>query len=418
MIIKNFKQLATNQLRKEALLIMEMGLRAVNTQKAIFGKVRLQNNNIFIENEKYNLAKFKRIFFVGIGKSALEGAKAIEKILKNKITAGIALDVKRGKLKKIKSLIGTHPFPSKQNILATKKIVDLLKKAGKNDLVIAVISGGGSALLCSLPKATCEEEALITQILYEKGAPIEEINTLRKHISDIKGGQLAKLAYPASIISLIFSDAPGCSLDVVASGPTIKDPTTIKDALKIIKKYKLPKIELFETPKNNKYFKNVKNILMLCNVDALNAMHKIAMNLGYKAKICGNCSVGEARDVGKNLVKEIKLNEVLLGGGETTVSVKGPGKGGRNQELVLGSLKYIKNNVVIASANSDGIDNTEAAGAIADSETLEKAEKLNLDFRKYLQINDSYHFFKKLDDLIITGPTGTNVADLMVVLRR
>lgn len=421
MIIKNFKELATNQLRKDALLIMEIGLRAINTQKIIFNKVKIQKNNLIIENEKFNLNKFKRIFFIGIGKAALESAKAIEKILKNKITKGIALDVKKGKLKKIKSLTGSHPFPTKQNILATKKIIEILKKAEKDDLIISVISGGGSALLCSLPKATCEEESLLTQILYEKGASIEEINTIRKHISDIKGGNFAKLAYPAHIISLIFSDTPGCALDTVASGPTIKDPTTIKDAQKLIEKYKLPKIDLFETPKNNKYFKKVKNILVVCNLDALNVMHRIALNLGYKAKICGNCLNNEAKLIGKNLIKQIKPNEALLAGGETFVYVKGNGKGGRNQELVLGALRALKEKegVVILSVNSDGIDNTDAAGAIADIETIEKAKKFNLDFKKYLDNNDSYNFFKKTDDLVFTGgPTGTNIADLIVVLRK
>lgn len=418
MIIKNFKQLATNQLRKDSLLIMETGLRAINTQKVILNKIKFQNNNLIIENEKYNLDKFKRIFFIGIGKAALESAKAIEKILKNKITEGIVLDIKKARLKKIQSIKGDHPFPSKKNILATKKIIKILRKAKKDDLVIAVISGGGSALMCSLPKATCEEESLLVQNLYEKKATIEEINTIRKHISDIKGGNFAKIAYPAHIISLIFSDAPGCSLDIVASGPTVKDPTTTKDALKIIKKYNLPKLELFETPKNNKYFKKVKNILILCNLDALNAMYKIALNLGYKAKILGNYLSGEAKSIGRKLSREIKQNEAILAGGESVVNIKGSGKGGRNQELVLGALKSLKENSVILSVNSDGIDNTDAAGAIADSETLEKAKKFDLNSKKYLDNNDSYNFFKKTNDLIFTGPTGTNVADLIVVLRR
>lgn len=418
MLIKNFKQLATTELREAALLIAKAGLQAVDTQAVIEEKVKLAGGALNVSGQQFNLKKFRRIFFVGVGKAALSSAQALEKILGSRLTQGIALDIKKGKLKHIESLAGDHPFPSQRNIAAASKIKKLLSGLKKNDLIITAISGGGSALLCSLPKATCQEETLITNVLFERGADIEEINTLRKHISDLKGGGLAKLVYPATIISLIFSDTPGCGLDTVASGPTVFDTTTIVDAQKIIKKYSLPKLDLFETPKDKKYFKNVYNFLLLCNMDALRAMFAKATELGFKAKVCGNCLSGEAREVGRHLAHLPKAGEAIIGGGETVVHIKGTGKGGRNQELVLGTMGYLPANTVIISLASDGRDNTDAAGAIADDQSLRKARHSKLDPKKFLANNDSYHFFEKTGDLIFTGPTGTNVSDLMVVVRR
>jgi len=418
MLIKNFKQLATTSLRRSVLLIAEAGLQAIDTRAVIEEKVKLEQDILNVSGQQFDLKKFRRIFFVGIGKAALNSAQALEKILGQRITQGIALDIKKGKLKYIESLAGDHPFPSQRNVAVADKIKKMLGGLKKNDLVITAISGGGSALLCSLPKATCQEETLITNLLFERGANIEEINILRKHISDLKGGGLAKLAYPATIVSLIFSDTPGCGLDTVASGPTVFDTTTIVDARKIIKKYSLPKLDLFETPKDQKYFKNVHNFLLLCNMDALRAMFAKATELGFKAKVCGNCLSGEAREVGRHLARLSKVGEAIIGGGETIVRIKGTGKGGRNQEVVLGAIEHLPPQTVIISIASDGKDNTDAAGAIADDLSPKKARRLKLDPKKFLVNNDSYHFFEKTRDLIFTGPTGTNVSDLMIVLRK
>lgn len=416
--IKNKKTLIRNsELRKHALLILEAGLQAIDPKLAVREKVRVQNGVLLCGTARIKLGAFKRIFFVGIGKAALSTAQGIEAVFGDLLTGGICLDIRTGPLKHIRSIAGTHPYPSKKNVQATDEIKRMVSGLKKDDLVIAAITGGGSALLCSAPEMTCEEEVDVIRRCFQAGATIEELNTLRKHISDIRGGGLARLAYPATVVSLIISDTPGCSMDMVASGPTLFDPTTVKDAKRIQKKYLLPLFSLFETPKDKKYFSRVYNTLLLCNMDALNAMHHQALSLGYKTKVLGSALSGEARTVFQRYAQDINAHEVYIGGGETTVTVRANGKGGRNQEVVLGALPFLKNGMAVASINSDGLDNTDAAGAIADDQTPSRAKKMSYNPRAYLARNDSYHFFEKLDDLIRTGPTGTNVSDLFVLLR-
>ncbi|MBI4600270.1 DUF4147 domain-containing protein [Candidatus Uhrbacteria bacterium] len=418
MHIKNTRTLIKgSELRKHVLLILESGLQAIDPKAAVQEKMMIRNNAVFCGNARIDLRKFRRIFFVGIGKAALSTAQGVEAVFGDRITDGIALDIRTGPLKYMRSIAGTHPFPSKKNIRATEEIKTMVSELKKDDLVIAAITGGGSALLCSAPEMTCEEEVAVVRRCFAAGATIEELNTLRKHISDIRGGGLARLAYPATILSLIISDTPGCSMDMVASGPTLYDPTTVKDAQNIQKKYTLPKFSLFETPKEKKYFSHVVNTLLLCNMDALNAMHHQALSLGYKAKVLGSALSGEARTVVHRYAQDIHPCEVLIGGGETTVTLRGKGIGARNQEVVLGALPFLGKGMVVASINSDGLDNTDAAGAIADHETRIRAKKIACAPREYLARNDSYYFFEKLDDLIRTGPTGTNVSDLFVLLR-
>ncbi|MDP2630507.1 MAG: DUF4147 domain-containing protein [Candidatus Uhrbacteria bacterium] len=418
MHVKNTKALIRGSVaRKNALLILEAGLQAIDPMVAVQEKVVIKNNVLLCGNARIDLRKFKRIFFVGIGKAALSTARGVEVTLGDLLTDGIALDIRTGPLKHIRSIAGTHPFPSEKNIRATQEIKAMISGLKKDDLVITAITGGGSALLCSAPEMTCEEEIDVVHRCFAAGATIEELNTLRKHISDIRGGGLARIAYPATILSLIISDTPGCSMDMVASGPTLYDPTTVKDARAIQKKYALPQFSLFETPKEKKYFSRVYNTLLLCNMDALNAMHHQALSLGYKAKVLGSALSGEARTVVHRYAQDIGVREVLIGGGETTVTIRGKGTGGRNQEVVLGALPFLDKGMVVASINSDGLDNTDAAGAIADHETRIRAKKIVCAPREYLTRNDSYHFFEKLDDLIRTGHTGTNVSDLFVLLR-
>jgi glycerate 2-kinase len=340
---------------------------------------------------------------------------------------------------------GTHPLPSRKNFLFTKKIVERFQgRLTKDDLVIVLVCGGGSAMLV-YPKINLKKYIQVNQELLKSGANIYEINTIRKHLDLVKGGGLLKIIYPAKVISFIFSDVPGNDLSFIASGPTVKDKTEIADALKIIKKYKLKSIrkeDLIETPKEEKYFKNVKNILALSNLTALRAMKEKAESLGLKAKILTDNLKGDVKEVAKFLFQEIKRSKekVLIVGGETTVKVKGKGKGGRNQELVLWFLKYTdlygsktdntdnknprssaldpcKSAYLIISINSDGWDNTEFAGAIGDKLTLEKAEKLKLDIDKFLENNDSFHFFEKTKDGIITGRLPVNVSDLIILYR-
>jgi len=282
------------------------------------------------------------------------------------------------------------------------------------------------------PNIPLKKYIQVNQELLKSGANIYEMNTIRKHLDLVKGGGLLKILYPAKVISFIFSDVPGNDLSFIASGPTVKDKTNITDALRIIKKYKLKSVrkeDLIETPKEEKYFKNVKNILALSNLTALRAMKEKAESLGLKAKILTDNLKGDVKEVAKFLFQEIKRSKekVLIVGGETTVKVKGKGKGGRNQELVLWFLKtqtyayltqtYEDPNFIIISINSDGWDNTEFAGAIGDKLTLEKAEKLKLDIDKFLENNDSFHFFEKTKDGIITGRLPVNVSDLIILYR-
>ncbi|MGC9046924.1 MAG: glycerate kinase type-2 family protein [Minisyncoccia bacterium] len=423
--IKNFDALALTQVRKDVLAIIEQGLEAIDTANIISQFLTLKNNVITIANKQFNIFDFRKIIVCAVGKCALEGAKAIENILGDFITDGIAFYIgeKNINLKKIEKVNGTHPYPSNENINGSKKLVEKLSNLTEKDLVIFLISGGGSALLYLPPKGDAQLETEIFKRLTSQGANILELNTLRKHLSLVRGGFLAKYIYPAKAISLIFSDVIGNDLSFIASGPTVKDTTTVSDALNIIKKYNIndlitDKLELIETPKDDFYFKNILNILAVSNENALNAMESKAKNLGYNVEIVSKSIVGEAREIGIKILNDLRLKPsktVLLYGGETTVTIKGTGKGGRNQELVLSALRYIPDDVVIAAFGSDGHDNGRYAGALCDKITKESSKNLNLD--DFLQNNNSTEFFEKVGDYILTGDTGSNVSDLMIGIK-
>ncbi|MFH1402050.1 MAG: DUF4147 domain-containing protein [Patescibacteria group bacterium] len=428
-IIKNIKDLATNSFRQDALDILEAGYQAVLTDKIILKNVSLQEDVLKIKNKKYNLKKYKKIFFIAIGKCANQSARIFENILGDKITDGVVLDVKKDKFKKLKSKVGSHPLPSKENILATKSIVEILEKAGKNDLILTIVSGGGSALLCA-PVMGVDDESLkkITQSLMVKGATIGEINIVRKHLSQIKGGQFAQLAYPAKLVSLIFSDVPGDNISMIASGPTVMDETTKEDAQIVLESYfGLEQISigkemisfLKETPKEQKYFQEVDNILLVTNNVALEEMQKKAEDLGYDAYIETTDLQGEAKELsGKLLSENILPKSCHIWGGEMTTQVNGKGEGGRNQEFVLGAVAKLPENTLIAAVASDGWDNTDAAGALADDILLDKINETGIDSEEYLLNNDSYNFFKKMGTQIKTGKTGINVADFYLILKK
>ncbi len=341
--------------------------------------------------------------------------------MRDKISGGVVIDLKKGKFKKIKSYLGSHPFPSNLNVKATGQVVALLKQATAQDLIITVVSGGGSALLCWPHVVKVSKLVYLTKQLMKKGATIQELNTVRKHLSEIQGGQLAKMAGPATMISLIFSDVPGDAIDMVASGPTVLDQTTVNDAKNILKKYDLlgsvPEEAIIETPKDANVFRKVQNVLVVSNSIAVRAMVKKGKELGYKAKVFSTALTGEAREVGKILAAKVKDGEMLISGGETTVTVRGGGKGGRNQELALGALSSITENSLVVSVNSDGRDNSLVAGALVDSLTKKRAQKLKLDPENYLKQNNSFMFFKKASGHILTGNTGINIADLVIATR-
>lgn len=431
MNIVNFKNLAKNSLRKKALLIAEAGYEAIDIKKIVQKEIAIHKEILNIKGQRINLSDFGGVFLVGIGKGSAIASVELAKILKGKLTKGIAIDVIKPKLEirnlKLEILTGTHPLPSKQNINATQKIIKLAKGLKKDDLFITFICGGGSALACA-NKKELRGEILATKKLTGAGANIIELNTVRKHLPGIKGGDLAKMAYPATIISLIASDVLGNDLSMVASGLTVFDKTTKKDAERIIKKY-LHKSTLIraltETPKDKKYFRKVKNFLFVSNQEPIGAMVKKAKKLGLAPKIYSLKLKGEAKNSLRPIIKKIRRGQIILAAGETTVTLKSPiansqfqklGKGGRNMEAVLGAIPQTKNLVVLSFA-SDGRDNTEAAGAIADSSTIIKAQKSKLNPQEYLDRHDSFNFFKKTGDLIFAQQKTFNVSDLMIILK-
>jgi len=425
MIIKNKDDLKQNDLRSHALTIFEAGLESVSTKNAIKSNISLEGDVLSVHSKKYQLHPEGKIIIIAVGKCALDAGQVLEEVLGDKVSGGGVLDIRESKLGKLKVFKGTHPFPSNDNALATRELISMLPGLDPKDTVIFVISGGGSTLLCNPQKITCGDEADLLDSLFKGGATIYEINTLRKHLSLARGGQLAKYAYPAQVISLIFSDVPGDDIAVVASGPTIKDRSTIDDARQIIEKYDLDaKIHnlldiLIETPKEDKYFERVDNILLVSNSTALRAMEHCAAGLGYEAHIVNNKLTGEAREVGKEIsynIAQHKKPTVLLYGGETTVTIAGQGKGGRNQELVMSALANLKPKTLVAAISSDGRDNTDHAGALCDIITKNTAHRRHVDVLEYLVANNSYEFFERVGDFIVTGDTGVNISDLVLAL--
>ena len=426
MQIKNFEKLASSTLRRQALRIAEAGFEALNTQRAIEKMLQYnpKSGKLKVNAKSFNLSKFKEIILLAFGKAALDSARAISGILKDKITGGFAIDVSAGEIPNIKTFLGTHPRPSEGNVEAAKEITEYLKKHAKEStLVICAISGGGSALF-SLPyEMTALEQGKIFDALTKKGATIQELNTVRKHISQIKGGQLAKLIYPAACLGLVFSDVPGDDLSVIASGCTVKDETTARDAQNILNKYQtlemagILSVKLLETPKEDKYFFNIHNYILVSAKTALTAMKEQAELLGLKVKIFNDKFQGEAKTIGKTIVETpLTRQHCLLGAGESTVKIVGHGIGGRNQEMALSVLPKLRPDQVFVTMASDGHDNSDSGGAIVDLTTLKRAQNLGLDPSEYLKNNDSFTFFEKTGDSLDTGPTGANAADLVIFL--
>ena len=423
--IKNKSELSVNSLRSDAMDILSAGLDAIDTSGAVRKNVIYEKESrmLKVDGKIFYLSEYKNIYLIAFGKCAVLASQELEEILGDEIKGGIVLDIQSGYFKKLQSIVGTHPFPSEDNMRATAQVVELIDKATEDDLVIVVISGGGSSLLCLPYEISCENLVKITKVLFEKGANIEEINTVRKHLSQVQGGQMAKLIYPASSITLIFSDVPGDDLSVVASGPMSKDLTVVEDAQSVMKKYdvinlcQIPQCELTETPKEEKYFEKIFTCLLVNNAVALKAMQEFAIAKGYKTKIVSKTLSGEAREVGVFIAKtEIGSKTALFYGGEATVTVKQNGKGGRNQEVALGALPFIEEGKVLVACASDGVDNTDMAGAIVDGIVRGKAEELKINPQEYLDANNSYEFFVKVGAHINTGITGSNISDLYMLI--
>ncbi len=423
MKILNEKTLATTKLRRDALRIVRAGLEAVETRKSLRQIVHRQGERLTVGRRVYRLDRYRRIFVIGIGKAAFDAVRALESLLGSRITDGVVLDVKGGKLLRVKSLIGTHPLPSHTNIRATAEILGIVKGATADDLVIAVVSGGGSALLCWPHQLECDDVTKINRLLMRRGATIHEINTVRKHISEIQGGQLAWMAHPATMIGLIFSDVPGDDISMVASGPTVLDTTTVKDAQRVMKKYDVLRLcalehcDLRETPKHPQFFEHVQNELVVSNVIAVQAMATRARALGYDPIVYSTTLEGEAREAGQLLASLLRPGSALIAAGETTVTVHGKGQGGRNQEVALGALAALPKNGLVVSFASDGIDNSPVAGALVDEQVRERVQALQLRPERALEKNDSLTFFEAVGSSIKTGVTGVNISDLMLGLQ-
>lgn len=435
-------------MREKALSIFQASLKGADPKLCVKRFLKIENEYITAGNFRKNLTQIKKIIVTGAGKASALMAQAAEEILKDRIDEGLVV-TKEGPeipLIKIELHLGGHPFPDENGAKGTRRIIEILSDAGENDLIIFLLSGGGSALLVSpFEWISLEDKKNMTRLLFECGANIDEINTIRKHISRVKGGRLAKMAYPAQTLCLILSDVIGDRIDSIASGPTAPDPTTFKDCFEILNKYnlqeKIPKsIKLFleenkDVQENeslkpgDEVFEKVENIIIGSNLLALKEAEDKASNLGFNTLLLSSTISGDTTKAAEEhtlLAKEIRSGlknpsppACIVSGGETTVRIKGKGKGGRNQEFVLVSAMQIDGlkDVAIASMNTDGIDGpTDACGAICDGSTISRAKKLNLDPQDYLNRNDSYHFFEKLGDLVKTGPTNTNVMDIHIIL--
>ena len=416
-LIKNYDSLASSPQRTVALQLAEAGLQAIQPSQVMASHFVIQENKLTIQGNEYNLGDFDRIFVVGFGKGSSGICKFIEQTLGDRLTLGFDIDVVDESFSKIQYTKGTHPLPSQENIDYTKKVLESVKDLSERDLVLMVVCGGGSVLFEAPHTLSLEQLTEMNKALLKSGATISEMNVIRKHVSSIKGGGFAKHLFPAHVTSLIFSDVPGNDLTVIASGPTVKDPTSLDETHQLLQKFSvtLPENALEETPKDDKYFEKVDNILMISNLTALHAMQDKAKELGYKAVLLTDRLQGDAKQIGKVLLSETKQNEILLVGGETTVKVTGNGTGGRNQTLVLASLPYLENQVIV-SVGSDGWDFTTFAGAIGDHATSEKAKEKGLDPQAYLSDDNSTPFFQAVGDGIDTGKLESNVSDLMVVV--
>jgi hydroxypyruvate reductase len=436
------------ELRKTALEIFGAAVQAVDPAAAIHRHMKREGARLTIGGEVLDLAAVRQIVVIGLGKAGASMAVAVEEILGERIQRGVVV-TKYGHVQPMKIIRlheAGHPVPDEAGIAGAQAILDCVKGLGPEDLVLVLISGGGSALTpAPVGGISLAEKQALTKALLACGADIREMNILRKHISRIKGGQLARAAQPAQVRTLILSDIVGDPLDAIASGPTVPDPTTYADALGILDKYRIRQEipaeirthleagaagKVSETPKpTDPLFARVKSLMVASNIQALEAAKAEAQRLGLRAMILSSFVEGETRDVARMhaaLALEVRAsgNPVtppvcFITGGETTVTLKGKGKGGRNQEFALAAALDIAGlrDVVVLSAGTDGTDGpTDAAGAIADGDTLERAVAAGLKPRAALDGNDAYPFFERLSDLIITGPTRTNVMDVRLVL--
>ena len=447
-LIENGKTPLIQKARMLALNSLERALNAAEPRSLLQSKLTLKGSCLRADNCSFDLTRIGQVYVVGGGKAGGAMALALEEILGNCISAGV-VNVPYGAKRQTQVIElneASHPVPDGAGEEGARRMMALAKIAEKDDLLICVLSGGGSSLM-PLPREgiSIRDKQKLTDALLKSGAAIGEINVVRKHLSALKGGWLAKKAYPATVLNLLLSDVMGDSLDAIASGPTVPDPSTFADARRILEKYNLwsdasdsirkllsdGELGLAEeTPKPGEAaFKRVCNVIVGNNKISSDAAVTFLKSASLNTLLFQNALTGEAREGGKRLAlfacriaasgRPLSKPAGVVAGGETTVTVTGKGKGGRNQELALAAALQFENSgaCVLASIGTDGVDgSTDAAGAIVDGFTLARARELGLDPGRYLTDNNSYDFFSQLGDLIVTGATGTNVNDISVIV--
>ena len=435
-------------LRENGTAIFRAALEAVDPAAAIRRHLKREGDRLRVGDRSYDLARLGRVLVVGAGKAGAPMAAAVEEVLGDRITTGL-VTVKAGHgglTRVVRIQEAAHPVPDAAGLAAAGEILGLVRGATADDLVVVLVSGGGSALLpLPVPGITLEEKQQVTKQLLACGATIQEVNAVRKHISALKGGQLARAAASAQVLTLVLSDIIGDPLDAIASGPTAPDQTTFPQALAILERYGIrgsvpPAVRGYletgaagrvpETPKpEDPLFRQVHHRIVASNAQALETAAAAAAALGYRPLILASGIQGEAREVAKvlaALLLEVRATGhpieppcCLVAGGETTVTVRGQGKGGRNQEMALSAALHLDGaeGVLFFSAGTDGTDGpTDAAGAVSDGQTVSRGRAVGLEASRHLAENDAYPFFRALGDLIVTGPTRTNVMDVHLLL--
>jgi glycerate 2-kinase len=437
-----------DRLHSDVLHAMDKALETANPHNIIRRHVKLDSGTLHVDNVAYPLRRYHRIFLIGAGKASGYMGEELERLLGGKVTTGqvIVPDYLRPwpKSRRVNYYPGTHPIPSEKNVKGATQVMKLVESANHHDLVIALLSGGASALMdYPLPGITVKDERKTTDLLLKSGAKIQEINTVRKHLSRVKGGRLAEVLRDVQLLTLIISDVVGDQLDAIGSGPTAPDPTTYLDAKRVLEKYDLwSKVPAHvrivvergvrgiipDTPKQGRIFRLVKNVIVGNNRESCLAAASEMKRRGYDAHVLSTCIAGEAREVGEvfgSIIAGVRdpgsssHPSAFILGGETTVTVKRSGKGGRNQELALGAATTIdgQNGVVVGSFGTDGVDGpTDAAGALVDGTTVARGRKRGMEPEEFLENNDSYNYFARLGDLVKTGPTGTNVNDIIILV--